>query len=464
VIFEDGREIVTSSSVMSKDFTHGWNSSNYIFRVEVDGRVEHDYVFTIDGVPFAQMQRKGDLDKFNHSNDHKEKRTSITNSGTPPRNSNTQSSKNGSANKGSANKADESRSAFQSPKNAKNDSFDPFGTENGASDPFGGNSKPKPLKSEVSLLDDPVAPQSKQSNNFDPFGSTPDPFAPNPVKKSAQDFSNDFAGLSFAATPPPNPVFSQFSAETEQTADNLFDDDVPPVMKTPAKEVWSAPKNLVNLDFNAPPPASSSNAFSGRSPSLNLLLNGSNTRIQGGNGLNTPTPPKAPMNNNQGPMNGNQGQGPVMGGQGMQNNSLMGGNQNQMGFNGNNGMGMGQNQGQGMMHQQQQHGMGMNQGGQMGGGMGNQGQGFMSQQGQGMNQMQGNSMGMNQQGQGGMGGGMMNGGVANNRMMMPQGGNGSHLASTSGAHSSLTGSSIARGVPVTTTGPKSSLDGINWKM
>jgi hypothetical protein len=123
---------------MSKDFTHGWNSSNYIFRVEVDGRMEHDYVFSIDGVPFAQMQRQRDLDNqmqrkrdldsnYNHSNDNKSERASISNS-TPPKKSNTPFSKNAS---GSATKADDGRSTFQSPKTTKTDSFDPFGTDNG---------------------------------------------------------------------------------------------------------------------------------------------------------------------------------------------------------------------------------------------------------------------------------------------------------------------------------------------
>ena len=74
-IFEDGREIVTSSGLMSKDFTHGWNSSNYIFRVEVDGRLEHQYTFSIDGVPFIQMQRKQDIDR-QHRNDRDNDRDS----------------------------------------------------------------------------------------------------------------------------------------------------------------------------------------------------------------------------------------------------------------------------------------------------------------------------------------------------------------------------------------------------
>ena len=199
---------------MSKDFTHGWNSSNYIFRVEVDGRLEHAYTFSIDGVPFLQMQRKHDMEVSKRNepeNDRQvEKNNSTINKSKAP------FAKPGQTAAGAkiANTTrrfssdivppDSTRGSFQSPEISKKDTFDPF-ESNEAADPFGDDpfgsepseavSKPKkPILQQspvrvpavpppVSLLDEDEAPQiysaiTSSPATFDPFGTSADPFAP----------------------------------------------------------------------------------------------------------------------------------------------------------------------------------------------------------------------------------------------------------------------------------------------
>ena len=499
-IFEDGREIVTSSGLMSKDFTHGWNSSNYIFRVEVDGRLEHQYTFSIDGVPFIQMQRKQDIDR-QHRNDRDNDRDSEErNNNNPSRYQKAPFAKNvsgqtsagarlaGTERRNSHEYADSNpnRGSFQSPEIIKKNSFDPFESTE-TSDPFGddpfgtdndmnsnsnsnNNSNSNSKKSSnnqhttptrsavtVSLLDtmnNDTTPQSNFSYGkntapapFDPFGTSSDPFntapAPVPVTRKASDISNDFAGMSFTVTPPVS-TYVPPKTDTPQgqvSSDDFFDEEPLPTPQTntiSSPPVWSAPKNLVNLDFNAPPPVSSTNAFSGRSPSLNLLLNGSATRPLVATGMNTATPPKAPMNNNNSPMlpqgqgqgMGQTGQGILPQGQGMgqgmgsrgmvpqgmnngpqgmqsQGQGMQGG---QMGMNGGGGRVMGGG-GSGMMQQQPQQQ-------QMYGQQQQQGQQFGMMQGQGQGLGQGQGMMSQQQPMGNGGGNMMGGGNSNGRLMM----------------------------------------------
>ena len=466
--------------------------------------------------------------------------------------------------------SDPNRGFFQSPDVIKKDNFDPFDS-NEMSDPFGEDSfgekniavaKSKtsaqrnapPAQPVISLFDsmnDDVAPVNSISFGnstapnaaFDPFGSSADPFN-SPPPRRASDFSKDFADMSFTAAPVPHSVPVETFNKVESapfSADNFFEEEsIPIVTRNVAPEVWSAPKNLVNLDFNAPPPSQSTNAFSGRSPSLNLLLNGSSTRVQGATGMNSQmskvstnsgsSTPQAIMNGPQGMSGGQMGMnGPqgMNGGQ-MGMNGSQGTNGGQMGMNGPQGMNggqMGMNGPQGMNGGQ----MGMNgpqgmNGGQMGmngamgsginrtivGGLG----GVMPVQGSGMMQHQsmGSSSGMmsvmnGQQSQGvqhlqqqqpngrmmmgsrgnssgtgmidlpsgssigpGSSLGMQSSGSSNGMQGMTQGGsafsmsgNSVNIASTSGATSSLTGGSLARGVP-SLNAPKSSLDTINWKM
>ena len=403
--------------------------------------------------------------------------------------------------------SDSNRGSFQSPDVNRRDNFDPF-TSSEMSDPFGGdpfaeksdvvvnskmaisrNSVPvPPMTSLLDSMNDDVAPTNSfsfgTSNTstpaFDPFGSSIDPFS-SPPSRRASDFSNDFAGMSFpvASLSVPVPVSIPFQANTKVddvpiSSDDFFEVELLPV--APTTEAWSAPKNLVNLDFNAPSTSSSTNAFSGRSPSLNLLLNGTSTRIQGATGMNAQTAPKPPMNNgpqgmNNGPLgmnNGPQGMssGPMGGGI---NRPLMGLNMTPGGTMTSQGSGMVQQQLQpkgtydnstSMMKGQQQQQMQLQQ--QPNNRMmmysrnNSSGSGMMSlgspveMQGQGMGQSMGQGMVQS------MGKGM--GQVPAFSM-----GNSVTKSSTSGATSSLTGGSVARGVP-SSNAPKSSLDTINWKM
>ena len=371
------------------------------------------------------------------------------------------------------------RGSFQSPDVNRKDPFDPFESSEAADpfgeDPFGDESSdvvakgnkpaqttpvrtPPPVP--VSLLDDDDEPPAARSSftfgessapAFDPFGTAHSVSAP--VSRRASDFSNDFAGLSFTVAPAKVPEqanqINPFGGSDSPSADELFEEESQP--STPAPPVstgWTAPKNLVNLDFNAPSASSTTNAFSGRSPSLNLLLNGSSTRVQGSTGMNAPAGggQGMGMNNNGGQMGMNNNNNGQMGmnnnnngqmGMNNNNNSQMGMNNNnngQMGMNNNNNGQMGMNN-----NNNGQMGMNNNNNGQMGMNNNNNGQMGMNNNNQmGMNnngQMGGRQMmGMGQQGQGqgmmqqqqqysqggmmpsGIAGGM--GGIQNNRMMM----------------------------------------------
>eukprot|EP01031_Cornospumella_fuschlensis_P033288 gene33288-40271_t len=61
-LFEDGKEITSSTSVMSTDFSHGWSSlrTRRMYRVEIQLQLtqEHTYIFSVDGVPYTQMPDK----------------------------------------------------------------------------------------------------------------------------------------------------------------------------------------------------------------------------------------------------------------------------------------------------------------------------------------------------------------------------------------------------------------------
>ena len=535
---------------MSSDFTHGWSSSSYVFRVEVDGRLDHEYTFSINGVPFNKMQRKEDVVRRKSSSDNYDQGSREVDgaNNNNQRNQKAPVAKNTSYGQttvaakiaaapdrrfsNDAPNSDPNRGFFQSPDVIKKDNFDPFDS-NEMSDPFGEDSfgekniavaksktsaqrnapPAQPVTSLFDSMNDDVAPinsisfgnSTAPSAAFDPFGSSADPFN-SPPPRRASDFSKDFAGMSFTAAPVPHSVPVETFNKVESapfSADNFFEEEsIPIVTRNVAPEVWSAPKNLVNLDFNAPPPSQSTNAFSGRSPSLNLLLNGSSTRVQGATGMNSQmskvstnsgsSTPQAIMNGPQG-MNG--GQMGMNGPQGM--------NGGQMGMNGPQGMNGGQ--------------MGMNNGamgsginrtivGGLGGGMPVQGSGMMQHQSMGsssgmmsvmngqqsqgvqhLQQQQPNGRMMmgsrgNSSGTGmidlpsgssigpGSSLGMQSSGSSNGMQGMTQGGsafsmsgNSVNIASTSGATSSLTGGSLARGVP-SLNAPKSSLDTINWKM
>ena len=543
---------------MSSDFTHGWSSSSLVFRVEVDGRLDHEYTFSINGVPFSKMQRKGDIvrPKISRSNSSDQESRDIDShpaaNNSSHRNQKATFAKNISSGQttvaaksaaapdrrfsNDAPDSDPNRGFFQSPDVIKKDRFDPFDS-NEMSDPFGEdpfgeknnvaakskisalrNASPaQPVTSLLDSMNDDVAPvnsfsfgkSTAPSAAFDPFGSSADTFN-SPPPRRASDFSNDFAGMTFTAAPVSPSVPDKTTSKTESvafSADSFLEEEtVPTAQCNIAPEVWSAPKNLVNLDFNAPQPSNSTNAFSGRSPSLNLLLNGSSTRVQGATGMNSQISSTL-QDINKGPQGMNGGQMGMNGPQGMNGgqmgmNGPLGMNGGQMGMNGPQGMNggqMGMNGPQGMNNGAMGSGINRALVGGLGGGVSTQGPGIMQrqstasssglmsamngQQSHGIQQLQqqqpnsrmmmgsrgnssgtgmidlpsgssmasgpGSSIGMQGMGQGGP--------------VFSMGGNSTNITSTSGATSSLTGGSLARGVP-SSNAPKSSLDTINWKM
>ena len=366
---------------MQSDFSHGWNSSNYIFRVEIGTHASSDsggYVFSVDGVRYSDMMHKSEVARQLRDN----------------RNSDSEPTGRSSTGKATNN----NRAPFQSPGDApvnkkstpvkinlKKDNgdgdFDPFGGGGGGGDddPFGSGghdpfassgSTPKvdsaskghkkqpqpPPQPAASLLDDDLFDSGSSSSSapvvndsFDPFGgstSSNDPFGsssgshPPPSRSTAQDFSADFASISFGTASPSSTLTNNgrpvsatssdpFNGSISSTNDpfgssgglsisgapstdpfggsgdftnmsfpsngptsvaNPFSDFGtsstvhPPTSSTtgkqhsdPASSWLDASSNLVNLDLNDKPVMNKNNT-GGLTPSLGLLLQGSETK------------------------------------------------------------------------------------------------------------------------------------------------------------------------------------------
>ena len=64
-IFEDGKEIVSSTNMMATDFGHTWRSETCpgrLFRIEFTIGLSTDptvYTFAVDGIKFVDMPKKG---------------------------------------------------------------------------------------------------------------------------------------------------------------------------------------------------------------------------------------------------------------------------------------------------------------------------------------------------------------------------------------------------------------------
>lgn len=268
IIYEDSKEIVCVTSLLTTEFNHTWNSENssHIFRIEANFGIasEHTYVFLIDGVRFIDMPRKplsgtsygkykdssyadddsGHNDSFvNKSRVHKSNDSSLESYSSPQYSSNFEHSKSNQ------------RGSFQSPSMSKVSSSDPFAVSpddlfsssnpsnipskqaegnliddyfnepqpNVGFDSFFGNSNSNQLntvKTDKSTNNAFDSSFSSSNNDFDPFSpptrsfdssSSSDPFAPSTFvsntsnnKFTAKDIMSDFAGLTL--TTPSQPI------------------------------------------------------------------------------------------------------------------------------------------------------------------------------------------------------------------------------------------------------------------
>lgn len=65
VIFEDGKEVVNTTSMLNTDFAHGWSSlaTRRLYRVEANLTMNGElaFIFSVDGVPYIEFPQKHQL-------------------------------------------------------------------------------------------------------------------------------------------------------------------------------------------------------------------------------------------------------------------------------------------------------------------------------------------------------------------------------------------------------------------
>ena len=232
-LYEDNAEITSSTSVMATDFSHGWNSSSTLFRVEakVDFTTNDiAYYFSIDGAGFITWPTS--------------KPSSVNGGG----------GRYASEDLKSVSAQHQSQQQRQQRSLQQNNSFaDPFASNGASSDPFGlpasastfGNSAPgRPAAIDIF---------HSNQDTFDPFSSsgnteTFDPFSniasaapvPAPAPAPADPFSSNQPFDAFNTTNN-NSALDPFAAQTTQAA--------------PASQELFASKQDTFDPFGAPAPA-----------------------------------------------------------------------------------------------------------------------------------------------------------------------------------------------------------------
>lgn len=511
-VTEDGRKVVEVATILQSDFSHGWQSSNYVFRVEIGTHAANDsggYVFSIDGVRYADMLHKNDVKRYLRDNQHADSHEPTTGRPTVAKATGTTGTAGNNNNRAPFQSPTDSNAVKKVPPitiNPAKKEFDPFG---GDDDPFSSSAeKEVQTQSAVALLMDfdddvavAVAPSGAGSSGFDPFGDSSgqsnDPFGSSSSAISgatnsnhpasatkAHDYSSDFASLSFndshstantmdpfASVPSssasrvdpfsnrgdlgslsPNSALSSSTAAVDPFGDY---GSAPPT--APGQSNGQAPKadpaawletKLVNLDLTGNGAGAKGGSTMG-APSLGLLLQGSGSTPPL-SAMNAPPRPPVMGVGSGHPMGGAMG-GAMSGGFGMPGPvGGMGG----MGMPPQGGvMGMPQQQQFQQQQQQQQQPMGGFAGrGPVGTsiGMNIQGGGVVNMQGLGAQGMQGM--------QGGMGGMGAPRPAMSGQQMKPSG----YGAVSTGGSAGMT--SYKAGSAGPGPGPKSSLDNLDiWK-
>lgn len=227
----DGREIISSASMLALDFAHGWVEDGRIFRVEISpsaGTYDFKYVFSIDGVKFEHMPSAPPMGGGNNSSSSSESTTR----------------------------------GFEQRGGKSGGGFDPFDE----SEPFGGGGggtkvRAKQPQPEIDLFNDPVTPDAftaPRDASFDPFASSGgnDPFSARPksgalshsellaLSNASAPSSDAFAASKPTATAAVNKPFEAFTAPALPKASSNnkgFDPFAAP----------AGPPNLAGLKLNA---------------------------------------------------------------------------------------------------------------------------------------------------------------------------------------------------------------------
>mmetsp|Transcript_16620 Transcript_16620/g.25010 ORF Transcript_16620/g.25010 Transcript_16620/m.25010 type:complete len:484 (-) Transcript_16620:228-1679(-) len=299
VISEDGREITSASNPFSSDFSHGWESSGHLFRVEADTSVATDptYVFTIDSVRFEDFQRKPTtLNKPAVAQQATEttKNKPVTRAPEKVEKQETGGTFDPFSPTGRATRSGSFDPFSSSERTERSASFDPFGssepTQGATTDAFGGGAfgTDQKVSSQSDGFDafgtlssgqssDPfshpsqsaaVQPKAQTAAEFDFFSDPTPSTSQNQPQKTSNDILNEFSGLTFDMPPPP-----PTSHDTGATVVANNPDPTPAPAPPQKKDQWSG---LVDLDLkgNGPRPQTST-AQSG--PSLNQMTTSGGT-------------------------------------------------------------------------------------------------------------------------------------------------------------------------------------------
>lgn len=226
-ILENGSEIVSVSSVLAQDFSHGWqsNAGRRIYRVEANIGVasEHFYTFSVDGVRFVEMPTKAATNNNTNRRPSSNRNSITVNNGRNEAKTFSASPPQRRASTGTILTSGDRNSFAQSDfMDNKTNSFDPFDSTDGV-DPFASSSPTNnisrnitrtksssppvavavPVKTTTASLfdnfddeEESVVVQPSRSVNFDPFGASP---SSDPFEQTASPSTDPFGTSSSAS-------------------------------------------------------------------------------------------------------------------------------------------------------------------------------------------------------------------------------------------------------------------------
>jgi hypothetical protein len=203
-IIEDGKEIISSSSLVASDFSHGWSSENalhHIFRIEISTAISTDieYIFSIDGVKFSDLPREPvkaepNLTKSRSKNDVDKPKTP-----SKPEIKNSSETKVASRNNQGTGATWDAFPQGNVDPFASSQSFDPFGASS-SSDPFASDPFASSVPKESSKPEKSTPPAIKPVSKPSPTAIPPPDFMssnltttkpPQPPQSNNFDFMND---------------------------------------------------------------------------------------------------------------------------------------------------------------------------------------------------------------------------------------------------------------------------------
>jgi hypothetical protein len=255
VIFEDGKEIVNTTSMLNTDFGHGWSSlaTRRLYRVEANLTMNGElaFIFSVDGVPYIDFPQKHQLKRTgsSHLATGRYGDEATETSASAPRRPSTGSVPTTQAASRPVSSATSSafKGAHSSTSKPNEATFDPFSANNSASfDPFA-----------------------------DDFGSTPAaPAAPAPSTAHSHQKQSPVAAVTVAKKPPvatkttPTAAAHRASLTPKPSANALLFDEIPADSSNSNSGGFDAFDSSDPFTASAPPAGNSNNsAFDPFAPS-----------------------------------------------------------------------------------------------------------------------------------------------------------------------------------------------------